>query len=61
MSRCSSCNQEINWIRMKTGKNMPVNPEKIYYTEGREGDYTLVTPEGNIVTGFRDAGSENYG
>ena len=61
LSRCASCNQQIRWIRMKTGKFMPVNPQKIPYIEGRNGDYTLVTPEGNIVTGTRVDESEKYG
>ena len=46
MARCRGCGQEIEWIKMKTGKSMPVDPERIMYWEGEDGDETLVTPDG---------------
>ena len=43
MARCRGCGQEIEWIKMKTGKSMPVDPERIMYWEDENGDETLVT------------------
>ena len=30
MARCKGCGAEIDWIRTRTGKNMPVDPEPVF-------------------------------
>ena len=50
MARCRGCGQEITWIKMKTGKSMPVDPERIMYWDDENGKDVLVTPDGETVT-----------
>ena len=50
MSRCRSCNAEIIWIKMASGKNMPVDPYLRTVIKG-EGSETLVTEDGHIIHG----------
>lgn len=49
MSTCRGCGSTIDWIRMKSGKSMPVDPEPVFVEE--EGSKTFVTDEGDTVTG----------
>lgn len=49
MSICKGCRAEIEWIRTKTGKMMPVDPEPVFVATG--GKQTFVTDEGDIITG----------
>ena len=42
MSRCKSCNKEIIWIKMKSGKAMPCDMDKVI----------VVTEDGDTVTGY---------
>jgi len=41
MSKCKKCQNDIEWVKTRAGKNMPVDPTKI----------TVVTKEGDVVTG----------
>ena len=50
MSRCRSCGAEINWIRMASGKSMPVDPYLRSMIKG-EGRDTLVTEDGAVIHG----------
>ena len=50
MARCRGCGQEITWIKMKTGKSMPVDPERIMYWDDENGKDVLVTLDGETVT-----------
>lgn len=50
MSRCAKCNAEIKWIKMQSGKNMPVDPPLRTVVKD-EGDETLVTPDGRTIKG----------
>lgn len=50
MSTCRSCGKEIIWIKMKSGKSMPVDPYKHTVIIGK-GNETLVTQDGNIIHG----------
>lgn len=64
MSRCRSCNAEIKWIRMKTGRSMPVDAKPISYriaVPGATGTQTLVTPDGRTVSCFFDSDSDLKG
>ena len=41
MSLCRSCGETVTWIKLKSGKSMPVNDDKI----------TIVTKNGEVVSG----------
>lgn len=62
-SVCRGCGAEIKWIKMKSGKMMPVDPEPIpYKTElPSPKKQTLVTEDGRVVSGFLDLGSDKIG
>lgn len=49
MSTCRGCGATIEWIRMKSGKSMPVDPEPVFVEE--EGSQVFVTDEGDTITG----------
>ncbi len=36
MPQCRSCGQEIEWLKLKSGKSHPVNVKPVFI-EGREG------------------------
>lgn len=57
MSRCRGCGAEIEWLRMKSGKVMPVDPEPVFVAEG--GNQVFITDEGETITG--SATEENTG
>lgn len=48
MSECRSCDQKIEWVKLKSGKNHPVDLDYIAHDEARDGD-RLVTDGGNII------------
>ena len=62
-SVCRGCGAEIKWIKMKSGKMMPVDPEPIpYKTELHSPKKrTLVTEDGRVVSGFLDLESDKIG
>lgn len=49
MSICKGCHADIEWVRTKAGKMMPVDPEPVFVASG--GKQTFVTDEGDIITG----------
>ena len=51
MPLCSSCMAQIKWIKTFGGKNMPVDPEQIYFQEG--GEEIFVTDGGAVIHGTR--------
>ena len=53
MARCKACGAEIGFIRMKTGKVMPVDIRNTYY-EDPGGQAVIVTEDGRVSKG-RDA------
>ena len=64
MGQCRACGARILWIRTKSGKNMPVNPEFVDYRKAAGGRERIVTPEGDVVTGERcraDDKPDGYG
>lgn len=64
MSKCKSCGAEIRWILMRTGKKMPVNPQKIPYKTvpiGKAGALTIITPDGKVAGAVLDLDSDDYG
>lgn len=55
MALCRGCGARIDWIKMKTGKLMPVNPEAVMVieAEGLTGKEAFVTDEGDLIRGRR--------
>ena len=50
MNRCRSCGAEIKWIKMLSGKNMPVDAQKRYIKKDG-GHEVLVTEGGELIRG----------
>jgi len=50
MARCKGCGAEIDWIRTRTGKNMPIDPEPVFVIIG-DGKEHFVTDEGEVISG----------
>jgi len=62
MAKCKGCGADIIWIKMKTGKAMPCDPEKVPFNNTwPAGGLTLITPEGKIAKGEMDLSSDTYG
>ena len=49
MGICKGCGAEIDWVRMKSGKAMPIDPEPVFVAEG--GNQVFITDEGDTITG----------
>ncbi len=47
--KCSKCGKRILFVRMKSGKAMPVDPGLLNYTKG--GKERVVLPSGEVVAG----------
>lgn len=62
MAKCKSCGAEIIWIRLVTGKMMPVNSDKVPYRYDPKGTMTLCTEDGRVITkAVLDLDSDNFG
>ena len=61
MSRCKSCGAEIKWIRMKSGKRMPVDEKPITYRADLKGDLVLITPDGRVARAVFDPEADKLG
>lgn len=48
---CKSCGQQVLWIRTAGGKNMPCNPQFVYYKEKAGGKDRIVLPNGQVIAG----------
>lgn len=55
MARCKSCGREIAWIRLTTGKLMPVDVAPVYYEDRRDGAAVIVTEDGRVSCGHTEA------
>ena len=53
MAKCKACGAEISWIKMQSGKLMPVDTMNTCY-EDPNGGITIVTEDGRVSKG-RDA------
>ncbi len=49
MAKCKSCGAQIQWIRTKMGKAIPVDPEPVPYWKKEGAAGRVVTPEGEIL------------
>ena len=64
MAKCKSCGAEIIWIKMRSGKSAPYNPEPIHYRKfvhNIENMLVLVTPEGDVTPGEACEDSDLFG
>ena len=50
MARCKGCGAEIDWIKTRAGKNMPVDPEPVFVAVD-DGNDVFVTDEGEVIHG----------
>lgn len=53
---CKYCGRQVMWIRTKSGKNMPVNPEIVSYRRPKMGEKAsekIVTQEGEVICADR--------
>lgn len=48
---CRQCGRRILWVRMRSGKNMPVDMALHNYKKDSTGKEKIVTPDGEVVTG----------
>lgn len=48
---CRKCGKRIMWVRMKSGKNMPVDMQLHNFKKDSTGKEKIVTPAGEVVTG----------
>lgn len=48
---CRQCGRRILWVRMKSGKNMPVDMALHNYKKDSTGKEKIVTSDGEVVTG----------
>ena len=63
MAKCKSCGAEIIWVKMRSGKSAPCNPEPIHYRKLVHGEnmLLLVTPEGDVTPGQAWKDSDLFG
>lgn len=47
--QCRSCGKRIRFIRMKSGKSMPVDDTILNYKVDPKGKERIVTPGGDVV------------
>ncbi len=60
MGTCRRCRKPIVFVRMKSGKTMPCDPEYRSFVKG--GKDRIVLPEGKVVSGtITDNAVENDG
>lgn len=64
IGKCKSCGQRIRFIRMKSGKSMPVNEQFVNYKLDPSGKDRIVTPSGDVVaciSGVYASEADGYG
>lgn len=49
VSQCRSCGERIMFIRMKSGKSMPVNPTFVNFKKNPGGKDRIVLPSGDVI------------
>ena len=60
-SVCKACGAPIKWIKMASGKAMPVDAKPIPFRSDPKGGLTLVEEDGRVVRGMMDIESDKYG
>jgi hypothetical protein len=56
MPKCKKCAAAIRFIKMQSGKYMPVDPDKKPYREG--GSEIFITDDGKMIRGHSPFGPE---
>lgn len=56
--KCRSCGKRIRWIKMRSGKSMPVDDIIINYRLDPQGKERIVTPGGDVVACVTDVNSD---
>lgn len=56
MTKCRKCGAEIEFVRMKSGKHMPVDPGKKPVRLG--GSEIYITPDGETLRGHKPLAGE---
>ena len=62
--RCRSCGAKIRFVKMKSGKSMPVNEKIVNYKTDPHGKERIVTPGGDVdacVTGINADEATGFG
>lgn len=49
MSICKGCKREIEWVKMRSGKSMPVDPGPKTISAEEAGRFNLVTQDGGVI------------
>ena len=52
---CRGCGKPIIWIRMHSGKKIPVDLEEVAYEQKAGGSLKIVTPNGEVLSAERPA------
>lgn len=60
-SQCNRCGVRIMWVKTKSGKNMPVDPQFVDFKKIKGGKERLVLPNGEVVAGERCKAKEADG
>ena len=50
MQRCKACGAQIRWIRTKSGKSMPCDPQPVPYWQRPKARGKVVTPGGDVIS-----------
>lgn len=64
IGQCRNCGKRIRFIKMKSGKSMPVDERFVNYHLNKAGNERIVTPEGEVVvctTGIGPDKADGYG
>lgn len=56
MPKCRKCGAEIRFVQTKSGKYMPVDPDRKPYREG--GSTVYITTDGQLIHGAEPFGPE---
>lgn len=49
MARCKACGASIVWIATQAGKNMPCDAKQVAYWQNKQGESTVITPNGETI------------
>ena len=53
MAKCKGCGAELKFIKLKSGKAIPVNPTSVFI-EDKNGSEIIVTTDGRISNGRKE-------
>lgn len=53
MAKCKGCGADIRFIKLKSGKAIPVNPSPVFI-EDRNGTEIIVTTDGRVSNGRQE-------